>query len=64
MKRIFKNKLYKVTKYYAEQKPAEYFGVMSGEDVRLVVSYNYKYDDNYDMYFSKSGNIGFSVVEV
>ena len=61
MKRIFKDKEYKVEKYTSKNEYANY-GTMSGDDVHAIIK-GFSYDSELDMYFNKTGSIGYSVTE-
>lgn len=61
MKRIFKDKRYRVTKYTNDT--ASDCGVLSGDDVHAVLK-GYKYDEAFEMYFNASATVGYDVQEV
>lgn len=61
MKRIFKDRYYKVAKYTADTYGD--CGILSGDDVHAVIK-GCTYDEELEMYFTKSGKIGYDVQEV
>ncbi len=61
MKRIFKNKFYKVVKYTADT--SSDCGILNGDDVHAVLK-GFTYDEELEMYFNQSGKIGYDVQEV
>lgn len=61
MKRIFKSRLYKVTKYTVDT--VGDCGILNGDDVHAVLK-GFTYDEELEMYFNQSGKIGYDVIEV
>lgn len=60
--RLSKDKFYNVTKIYFNERPTEHFGILNGSEVRGVIG-SAKYDEEYEMYFPKSANYAFDIVE-
>ena len=61
MKRIFKDKRYRVTKYTKDI--TSDCGILSGEDVHLILK-GYKYDEMFELYYNGSATVGYDVQEV
>ena len=61
--KIESKKLYKVTKFFSNKDEVYNLGQLPGEDVKRLLQ-GYKYDEDFEMWFSTKGTIGYDVVEV
>lgn len=63
MKKIFKDRTYKVERYDLNNDTIKDYGIMDGNDVHAVIK-GTTYDETLEMYFPKSANYGYSVTEI